>query len=815
MLLPACFPDRSRLLRLALMAVAAIPVPALAEEASPESIIVTARRQEERFHDVPLAVDVVTAKTIATAGVTNLQTLASHVPGLSFEAGWGGFNSFPVLRGQSQPSIAGDNVGMFVDGVYQASRDAIDVEPLDLARIEVVDGPQSALFGHSTFAGLIHYVPALPTEHPLAMTSADAGTDNLMGLSGTISGPIDAIFKSRLAASWRQQDGTWENAAAPGQHLGNSQRLALAAAISTRDGSGPFSLRLSGRYGDSRSNQPPAFALVYRTYNCGARDANSGAWSYYCGAAPIPGQVAISPNLPDSHTSTGQLALHLAVDFGGVELRSDSSLYRAESGVYRDIDGSAEGDLYGVCIQGVNCAGIGSLAIPVVRLQRVNIVLRRSLSAREIAQELRLQDAGDGRFSWMLGGTVFWTRLRTTLAFGGERGTLSEVERLTSPVLSNLQRVGSVAAINAALVDDPSTSQIVFNDSIEERRTIAFFAAADYRIVAGLRLRGELRSTWERLTLDSRTANFVPSFGTVLGAHDFHDISPRISLDWRPAEAWLVFTSYAKGSRSGGINAIPNLRPDEQTFLPETNWTAELGVKYAGTGLVRGVQLTAYDIDWRNTQIQGISATPGFAALIIRNTRGIHTKGVEAGAQLVPTGWLALDLAWSYTDPRFKSGSEDPGDGSICGLSAGNRVSSFCTIRPSAINSGDLVPDIAGKLVARAAKTSWSAAVTVAPRLTALRGLRLRADVTYQGNVYDRQVGGLYYGARKVVGARLSLPLGPLEAELWGTNLTDVRYARVAAPRQPVFYNNIPRPTDLILGDGRRMGLTLRYSLGK
>jgi len=161
MLLPACFPDRSRLLRLALMAVAAIPVPALAEEASPESIIVTARRQEERFHDVPLAVDVVTAKTIATGGVTNLQTLASHVPGLSFEAGWGGFNSFPVLRGQSQPSIAGDNVGMFVDGVYQASRDAIDVEPLDLARIEVVDGPQSALFGHSTFAGLIHYVPAL------------------------------------------------------------------------------------------------------------------------------------------------------------------------------------------------------------------------------------------------------------------------------------------------------------------------------------------------------------------------------------------------------------------------------------------------------------------------------------------------------------------------------------------------------------------------------------------------------------------------------------------------------------------------------
>ena len=47
------------------------------------------------------------------------QSLAAHVPGLSFESAWGGANSFPVLRGQSQPSIAGDNVGMFVDGVYQ------------------------------------------------------------------------------------------------------------------------------------------------------------------------------------------------------------------------------------------------------------------------------------------------------------------------------------------------------------------------------------------------------------------------------------------------------------------------------------------------------------------------------------------------------------------------------------------------------------------------------------------------------------------------------------------------------------------------
>ena len=98
-------------------------------------------------------------------GVDSLQSLAAHLPGFSFEGGWGGLYSAPALRGQNQSTLlALDAVGMFIDGGYQANRDAADAEPLDLERIEVVEGPQSALFGHSSFAGLIHFIPAEPTE---------------------------------------------------------------------------------------------------------------------------------------------------------------------------------------------------------------------------------------------------------------------------------------------------------------------------------------------------------------------------------------------------------------------------------------------------------------------------------------------------------------------------------------------------------------------------------------------------------------------------------------------------------------------------
>jgi iron complex outermembrane recepter protein len=801
----------ARDLRIALLLSVAAPTPAIASEDGDDTIVVTARRQDERLVDVPLAISVIDTQSLGAGEVDSLQTLAARVPGLNFEAIWGGANSFPILRGQNQPSVAGDNVGMFVDGVYQGNRDAIDVEPLDLERIEVIHGPQSALFGRSSFAGLIHYVPARPTEHLLVSGSADLGSDRLFGLNAIASGPIDARFKARFAVSWKQASGTFGDTEPPDQNLGGSRRFALVGSIATREGSGPLSLRLSGRYGDVRSDQPAFFTLDHRQFNCGGRDPASGVWSYFCGEAPVESPSALSPDVPESRTRTGQLALHLSLDLGGAELRSLSSVYHADSDAFRDFDGGAPGDTYGVCLQGVNCTGVGSLSIPVVRLQMVNIVQRRSLSSRELSQELRLLGAPGRRFGWQLGAALSWSRLRTVSAYGGERGSLEGAEHLSSLVLSNPQRVGAPAAINNALTVDPAAAQTVQNDFISRRRIIALFATGDYRLTDTLRLRGEARTSWERAGIDSRRSNFQPSFGSSLGSRNFYDITPRFSLDWRPAGGWLLYASYARGSRSGGINTTLGLAPEERTFAPETNWTTEIGVHYSGTGLVRGAQLTLYDIDWRNTQILGFSTTPGVTALITRNTRGIRTQGAEVSVRIAPARWLEFDMAGSYTDPRFKPGSEDPGSGAFCGLSASSQTSSFCTIRPSTISPGQLVPDISGKLVLRAAQLSWVGGVTFAPQAQMLRGAKLRIGLNYLDDVYERAVNGLYYGERTLLDARLTLPLGMFSLDLWGTNLTGERYIRAAAGRQPQFYNGLPRPTDLILGEGRRVGLTLRF----
>jgi len=783
---------------------------ARAEEPGKE-IVVTARRQEERNITVPLAVSTVPADAVGAGSVESLQSLASHVPGLYFEAVWGGWNSFPTLRGQTQPSAAGDAVAMFVDGVYQANHDAIDVDPLDLERIEVVKGPQSALFGHSAFAGLINYVPAQATEVPRVSAAADVGTDALLGLQGAMSGPLSRLFKARLAVSWRRSDGTWENAAEPGQHLGNLRRFSAAATISTREDAGPLSLRLSARYGEARSNQPPFFSIDYRSFNCGSRDSASGAWSYYCGTASIPNDVSVSPDLPESRSRTGQAALHLVIDLGGAELQSDTSYYQARSSAVRDVDGSQSGDLYGVCIVAVNCAAPGSLSIPVVRVQRANIVLRRTVSVREITQELRVRGGLGGAFAWEIGGTAFWNQGHTVQAIGADRGRLAVNERFTSLVLGNPAQVGPLAFINNALSENPNANQFIQNNFVEKRRTFALFATGDYHLADRVRLRSEVRANWERVALDGRFSQFSRSFGKSIGPRHFFDLTSRFSIDYRPSANWLAYASYARGSRSGGINTLANLSPDEQTYTPETNWTAEAGVKFAGQALVHSIELAVYRIDWRNTQILGLSTQSVNTPLIVRNTRGVRTWGIELSAGIAPASWLALDGAFSYTHARFKKGSEDPGSSIFCGLGIGVTTSSFCHIVPSRINPGQLVPDISGNVLFRAPQTSWSGGMTLMPQAAFFHDVRFRLGATYQGDVFERQVNGLAYGKRTLIDARLSLPLGRAVLEAWGTNLTGDRYARVAVGRMPPFYIGIPRPVDLILGEGRRIGLTLRY----
>lgn len=781
--------------------------------ASLEEIVVTARKVAEPYWSVPLTIDVLRREDLISSSVSDLAAIARMAPGLYFESLWGGAGSAPVLRGQSQPNAAGDNVGVFVDGVYQAERTAIDVAPLDIERIEVVHGPQSTLFGHSTFTGAIHYVPRAATREFTSGAEAGIGTDEYWSATGFLSGalPGGAVL-GRIAAGSRNASGTWSNSA-DGESLGDLARNAVAASLALAD-AGPWTASLAGRWSATDSSLPAQTSIAGPDYNCGAVEAGSGYWSYFCGELPVQRGVDLSRGVPDSTNDVTQVSLNFAWTGEKVRFESDTSYYRGSSDIYRDFDSTSAGETFGVCVIGVTCPRVQVPAQPVERLVNVNSVSRQGSSTTEWSQELRLTGSA-GRIDWLAGATGFLTDDRNRARFGFERGDLLPTEALTVLLPLTPDRVGPVARGNRAVVEDPNREQVVQSNTGTERRTFALFGALTYRPTPELGLRVEARTTWERQEIDNVTANFAPGFGTSIPAQDFSDTTPRLSVDYAPAASWFLYASAAKGSRSGGINPVPGLSPEELAYDPEYNWTYEVSGRYRDAGQRWLGRLTLYRIDWHDTQITGFSNTPGIANLITRNTAGVNTNGIEMMGQARLSERLLLQGAYSYTDPEFSAGSDDPGSSQFCGLRGNNTTSSFCTVGPprsGAAPAGTLVPYIDGNMPQRAPHTQWQLGLR-GDSLAFAGGWRAEGglDLSYQGDVYDRAINGARYGERTLLSARAALVRGPWTVEVWGTNLTDEEYIRAVSTRGAAYYPVSPRPLDLVYGEGRRIGLTLRY----
>ena len=777
-----------------------------------EEVLITARRLSEPVRQVPLSVSVVGAAAIRTGEVDDLLSLSAHVPGLRFESMWGGANSAPVLRGQSQPSTAGDNVGVFVDGVYQGNRSAIDVEPLDLQRIEVVRGPQNAMFGRSTFAGAIHYVSRDPGSRATGAV-AEAGTAGYRALQGEMPLGQPDSWRGRFAASFRGLDGTAVNQALAGGKLGGSRRGAVALSVASPPG-GALQATLRLRYQKVSQDLPPSAPLTYAQYNCGSRDAASGAWSYYCGALPVPTTFDVSPNLPASTGAVRQATVHVAYSRDDWQFESDTSGYAADTVAIRDFDDSSAGELYGVCTQGFNCTGPAGLQRFLTRTVRVNIVSRGEDISREFTQELRLRHAASERLSWMLGVVGVSSLAQSKAAFGAQRGSLLAGELLTSLLPAAPSLVGPISTLNQALVADPAVTQVPQSESRSRLLSYALFGTVDYEPWRNVRLHGELRGTYERRDLDSVLSGFVPSFGRAIAPQSFRDWNPRASVEWQPLDGSRWYLSSARGSRSGDINDTPGLIREEQAYRPEHNWTTELGWRDAGRAWQ--AEVTAFYIDWKDTQITGFSNTPGLTALIIRNTAGIVTSGFEGSLDWRWWPDVSLHAAYSYARPRLRAGSDDPGSSAFCGLSDGVTSSTFCVVGPSRSGgaaAGTLVPWVDGNAPNRTPQHTWQLAMDWRLPFAPANGRwQLHADLNGQDRVYDRAIDGAWFGARTLLDARLGRSHGAWSVELWGRNLTNAQYVRTLASRGAIFYRSSPRPLDLIAGEGRRFGVTVRYS---
>jgi iron complex outermembrane receptor protein len=176
-------------------------------------IVVTARRREERVQDVPLAISVLSGKTLTDAGAFNVNRLQQLQPALQFYSS-NPRNSAINIRGLGAPfGLTNDGieqgVGLYIDQVYIGRIGASTFDFVDVDRVEVLRGPQGTLYGKNTTAGAVNITTRAPSFTPEARFEVSTGNYGFFQLKSSFSAPIaDDKLAIRISTSLTKRGGT-------------------------------------------------------------------------------------------------------------------------------------------------------------------------------------------------------------------------------------------------------------------------------------------------------------------------------------------------------------------------------------------------------------------------------------------------------------------------------------------------------------------------------------------------------------------------------------------------------------------------------
>ena len=588
------------------------PASAVVPEAL-EEITVTARKVSEARFDVPLSIDVIPADALPSGLPLDLSRLALLSPGLYFESLWGGLGAAPVLRGQSQPSTAGDNVGVFVDGVYQAERTAIDSVPIDIEQVEVVRGPQSTLFGQSTFAGAIHYVPRSPTRAVAAGAEAVVGTDEYLAANAYLSGPLkEGIALGRLAVGFRDSHGAQTNSAndtSLGDRRASRGRRHAGFRLGRtveRETLRPLDVREPGA---SSGVERDWRRLQLRCRRSGDEHVELLLWNAAAGSA-----------LRRFARRSGQPARREPGRSRRVVARRRSQLYQR----HRLLPRSHRNVPRLRCVghrRNVWCVHFARLPVrpgsAVARRSARRSQFRVPAPIRRVGVDPGVPAAGHAVASALVDDRLD----RHRHAEFGSLGVRVQARRprdergVDDPAAADPGLGGPVARANVSLVDDPNRQQVM-QASVRSIVAPSPYSAAS---TTGRPSSGPCVQKAARRASTSKSP----------AARSRRRDSPTRRLD--------SACSTSRGKRTAlrlrgqGLACRRHQRhhraaAERADVRAEYNWTYELGGRIERTRW--SADATIYYIDWQDTQLPGFPLTPGINTLITRNTAGVTTEVV-------------------------------------------------------------------------------------------------------------------------------------------------------------------------------------------
>ncbi len=567
-----------------------------------EEIIVTAQKREERLQEVPVPVTAINAQQLVDSNQLRLQDYYTRIPGLNVmpEAS----SSFQQLsiRGIMSGLYTNPTVGITVDDVPYGSSTFLgggggtvmpDIDPADLARVEVLRGPQGTLYGASSMGGLLKFVTRDPSNDGIngrieaGINHVYNGADLGYGVRGSVNVPLTDTLAVRASGFTRQDPGYIDNVQT-GQRAVNETDVNGGRLSALWRPSDLLSFKVSGLLQDSRGHGMP--------------DVDPGLGLGDLQQSELRGTGGYDRKLQ-------AYSINAAAKVGGVNLTAVTG-YNINS--FSDsYDLTYFAGPYTESVFGVT-------GTPLVEDDKTS----------KFTQELRLSASIGANVDWLLGG--FYSHESSDY---------------------NFRYLAADATTGTVVGESLHTNWRTTFAEYAAFSDLTYHATDRFDVQLGAR-ESHIMETYN----ESDTGPFVPLFNGVpsplirpqadIDANAFtYLVTPR----WRLSPDLMVYARLASGYRAGGPNAVYAGPGTPSHYDPDKTQSYEIGLKGDFLDRTLSVDASVYYIDWKNIQISLINPQTG----ITYNANGSQAKsqGVELSLESRPltgltiAGWVAWDEA--------------------------------------------------------------------------------------------------------------------------------------------------------------------------
>lgn len=607
----------------ALMALRGPVLAAAAEDFGLEEIIVTARKVSESLQRVPVAVSAISGAALERSFADDLQDLEGLAPNVVIDS----FNAFPnaasiSIRGISHTEIEKSfdpAIGVVVDGVFMGTNAQALIDNFDLARVEVLRGPQGTLFGKNTIGGTINIIRKRPQHEFSGMASYSFSRFDKHEVKTGINIPVQQdVVALRLAGGYAKSDGHITNTV-NGEKLNGADILTLRGAVLASPNDN-LEIYINVDHVRDRSDM------------AGLRNANMPTQLF-----AIPGLLGLAPGFPGYPADTGpfnevraDVSSDAAYDTTAVsmEVTWDEDKYTLTSiTAYRWVDEDVINDF-----DTENTAGFNS---------------RRVQDHDQFTQELRIASKWSEHYDLVAGLYYYWSKYSLD----------QTVDLLTDWI--------PCGVLPGAFASFGCTQNGGANQTT---KSYAAFLQGNIHLTSDLRVTLGGRYTRDRKNFSATPITFpVGSLGTGTDKESWGRFTPKVGLDYQANEQVMLYASFSSGFKSGGYNGRAGLPTSIGPYDPEKVNAYELGFKSELWDRRLRFNVAAFYNDYSDMQVELLRSVIGGTGqeTVVQNAASAETYGMEMELLARPTERLTFSGTLGLLEAQYKDFTADIGLGGV------------------------------------------------------------------------------------------------------------------------------------------------------